>query len=102
MRSRITWLFLPVLLFALLLAGCVAPVSDGGASDGEAALPTVSVANKGFAEQFVLGEVYALLLEDAGFTVETSKLIGQRTKALYLVARKTNERQSPDGPGADA
>ena len=74
MRSRTTWLFLPVLLFALVMAGCVAPVSDGG--DGEAALPTVSVANKGFAEQFVLGEVYALLLEDAGFTVDRKGALG--------------------------
>jgi osmoprotectant transport system substrate-binding protein len=37
---------------------------------------TVSVASKGFAEQFILGEMYALLLEDAGFTVERKGALG--------------------------
>ena len=52
------------------------PVSDGGAGDGAATLPTISVASKGFAEQFVLGEMYALLLEDAGFTVDRKGALG--------------------------
>jgi hypothetical protein len=28
------------------------------------------------------------MIEDAGFNVETSKLIGQKTKALYVIGRK--------------
>jgi 2-polyprenyl-3-methyl-5-hydroxy-6-metoxy-1,4-benzoquinol methylase len=42
------------------------------------------------------------MMEDAEFVVETSKLIGQRTKALYAVGRKNIERQGRDKPGADA
>jgi len=41
------------------------------------------------------------MMENAGFIVETSKLIGQRTRALYAIGRKNSERQgrarqSPD------
>jgi ABC-2 type transport system ATP-binding protein len=42
------------------------------------------------------------MMEDAGFIVETSKLIGERTKALYAIGRKNSERQDRDRPGADA
>lgn len=54
-----------VLVAAVVLAGC--------ASEKPAA---ISVASKGFAEQFILGEMYALLLEDAGFTVDRKGALG--------------------------
>lgn len=49
---------LPSLLLAGLLAGCGSPTA------------TVKVGSKDFTESFLLAEMYALLLEDAGFTVE--------------------------------
>ena len=52
------------LFFATLLVSCTSEPA------------TVSVASKGFAEQFILGEMYALLLEDAGFTVERKGALG--------------------------
>ncbi len=33
-------------------------------------------------------EKLASLMEDAGFAIEKSKLIGNRTKALYLIGKK--------------
>jgi osmoprotectant transport system substrate-binding protein len=49
-----------VLLAAVLLSAC-----GGGASEKR-----VVVGSKDFAEQYILGEMYAQVLEDAGFTVE--------------------------------
>ncbi len=55
-----------VALVALLVVAC------GGTS----AKGTVSVASKDFAEQYILGEMYALLLEDAGFDVDRRGALG--------------------------
>jgi len=52
-----------------LLAAC------GGAGGGSAT-QTIRVASKDFTEQFILGNMYALLLEDAGFTVERKLNLG--------------------------
>lgn len=57
MRKPMMLLTLVVVLLAPLMAGC----------GGEKA---ITVGSKDFAEQYVLAEMYALLLEDAGFTVE--------------------------------
>ena len=38
--------------------------------------PTIRVASKDFTEQFIIGEMYALLLEDAGFKVERKLNLG--------------------------
>jgi hypothetical protein len=34
----------------------------------------------------------AVMMEDAGFTVETSKVIGTKTKALFFIARKDSDK----------
>ncbi|HLF26552.1 MAG TPA: glycine betaine ABC transporter substrate-binding protein [Anaerolineae bacterium] len=39
-------------------------------------MPTIRVGSKDFTEQFILGEMYALLLEDAGFQVERKLNLG--------------------------
>lgn len=63
-KSR--WIFLVTLVIAgLLLTAC-----GGGKSD------TITVASKDFTEQFIIGEMYALLLEDAGYTVERKMNLG--------------------------
>ncbi|MBP8002295.1 MAG: quaternary ammonium transporter, partial [Chloroflexi bacterium] len=54
------WLLMPLLLLLTL-----ALTSCGGGNKG-----TIVVASKDFTEQFIIGEMYALLLEDAGYTVE--------------------------------
>lgn len=54
------------LVVALLLAGC-----------GRTAAPvTLKVGSKDFTEEFILAEMYALLLEDAGFKVERKFNLG--------------------------
>jgi osmoprotectant transport system substrate-binding protein len=60
-----------LLLVVLTLVIAIAAVSCGGAESA-----TITVASKGFAEQFILGEMYALLLEDAGFTVDRKGALG--------------------------
>nr|MBP8001586.1 quaternary ammonium transporter [Chloroflexota bacterium] len=45
--------------------------SCGGGNKG-----TIVVASKDFTEQFIIGEMYALLLEDAGYTVERKINLG--------------------------
>lgn len=64
-------LFNKLMMIGLILVVIVAAVSCGGAEP-----TTISVASKGFAEQFILGEMYALLLEDAGFTVDRKGALG--------------------------
>jgi len=54
-------------LTALLIVSC------GGNGDSKG---TVSVASKDFAEQYILGEMYAQLLEDAGFEVDQRGALG--------------------------
>ncbi|MBK9051090.1 MAG: quaternary ammonium transporter [Chloroflexi bacterium] len=59
------------LLWPLLLMLTLALTSCGGGDKG-----TIVVASKDFTEQFIVGEMYALLLEDAGYTVERKINLG--------------------------
>lgn len=63
-KSRWVIMLVVVSLTALL-------VSCGGGSS-----ETITVASKDFTEQFILGEMYAFLLEDAGYTVERKMNLG--------------------------
>jgi osmoprotectant transport system substrate-binding protein len=62
--KKLIWFVVWGLLTAVL-------TSCGGGGD-----KTITVASKDFTEQFILGEMYALLLEDAGFTVERKLNLG--------------------------
>ena len=57
--------FVVFVLVALLLAGC-----------SRAAPVTLKVGSKDFTEEFILAEMYSLLLEDAGFKVERKFNLG--------------------------
>ncbi|MCA3748796.1 MAG: glycine/betaine ABC transporter substrate-binding protein [Rubrobacter sp.] len=70
-----------LLLAALLAAASVACGNVGesggsgpGAEGGEG--PTITVGSKNFTEQYILGNMYALALEDAGFNVERRLNLG--------------------------
>ncbi|HEX6383055.1 MAG TPA: glycine betaine ABC transporter substrate-binding protein, partial [Anaerolineae bacterium] len=63
-------LFIGVVLLSLVAVGC----GGNGGTGGER--PTVVVASKDFIEQFILGEMYALVLEEAGFNVERRLNLG--------------------------
>jgi len=58
-----------LLLILLTLAAC-------GGGNGATGGATISVGSKDFAEQFILGQMYALMLEDAGFNVERRMNLG--------------------------
>jgi osmoprotectant transport system substrate-binding protein len=60
-------------LILALLVGLMATAVLVGCGGGE---KTVTVASKDFTEQFILGEMYALMLEDAGYTVERKLNLG--------------------------
>ncbi|MCK4975559.1 MAG: hypothetical protein KAS36_01355, partial [Anaerolineales bacterium] len=64
MNKRLS-IILSLLVLALLVTAC-----GGGAAT------TVRVSSKNFTEQFILGEMYKLLLEDAGFEATYSSLGG--------------------------
>jgi osmoprotectant transport system substrate-binding protein len=61
-------------LSAVLVIACNTPSSQAPVSDGAAA--TIRVGSKDFTEQFILGEMYALVLENAGFSVERKLNLG--------------------------
>lgn len=66
---------LPVLLLAAVLvvaAACGSPAPQGS-GDGK---PTVTIGSKNFTEQLLIGEMYALLLEEEGFPVNRSLNLG--------------------------
>ncbi|MCG8365928.1 MAG: quaternary ammonium transporter [Pseudanabaenales cyanobacterium] len=67
------WFALPLLtlLVALTIMACA---SDGGPSDSAGA--AIKIGSKDFTEQLILGEMYALKLEDAGFQVERKLNLG--------------------------
>ncbi len=65
-NQTMKWLLMPLLLLLTL-----ALTSCGGGNKG-----TIVVASKDFTEQFIIGEMYALLLEDAGYTVERKINLG--------------------------
>jgi osmoprotectant transport system substrate-binding protein len=62
-RKRVLIISL-LLLFAFVVSSC------GGTSD------TIRIGSKEFTEQYILGNMYAQLLEDAGYTVEYQPLGG--------------------------
>lgn len=63
--KRLKWLSL-VLILVFLLTAC-APGGKG---------KTIRVGSKDFTEQFIIGEMYALVLEDAGYKVERKLNLG--------------------------
>jgi len=63
--NKLKWTSL-VLVFVFILTAC-APSAKGD---------VIRVGSKDFTEQFILGEMYALMLEDAGFKVERKLNLG--------------------------
>ncbi len=66
-----------ILLLTLALAAC-GGASTGTGSGDSAATPKgpITVASKGFTEQFILGQMYAQLLEANGFEVDEQLGLG--------------------------
>jgi osmoprotectant transport system substrate-binding protein len=64
-------------LLALFTAFMIVSCTGGGGGDTESAdATTIRVGSKDFTEQFIIGEMYALVLENAGFQVERKLNLG--------------------------
>jgi len=61
-------------------SGSQAPATSGAAADGESEIERgeISVGSTDFTEQQVIAEMYALVLEDAGYTVDRRYQLGSR------------------------
>lgn len=77
------WLLTVGVIFALTLAGCQGLTPAGAGTDTnstegstESSNAPVIVASKDFTEAFILGEMYALLLENGGYQVERKINLG--------------------------
>lgn len=70
-KNKIKIFAFSFLIGALLLAACAPTTTDQGESLG-----TIAVGSKDFTEQFIVAEMYAQILEDAGFTVERKLNLG--------------------------
>jgi len=68
-RSRVVGA--TMVAFALVVSACG---SGGDTTDG----PTITVGSTNFGEQLILGEIYASVLEDAGYDVERKFNLGTR------------------------
>ena len=66
MKRKNFWILISMLIMAAVL---VTACSGGGKT-------TITVGSKDFTEQYIIGEMYALVLEDAGFTVERKLSLG--------------------------
>jgi osmoprotectant transport system substrate-binding protein len=64
-------------LLALFTAFMIVSCTGGGGGNTESAdATTIRVGSKDFTEQFIIGEMYALVLENAGFQVERKLNLG--------------------------
>ncbi len=79
-RMYVGWIILVLLAVVLAACGGETTGEQTDATNGElpatAERPLIRVGSKDFPEQFILGEMYALILEDAGFTVERRLNLG--------------------------
>lgn len=75
-----------LLAFALVASACG---DDDGSGDVPADGPTITVGSTNFGEQLILGEIYAQVLESAGYPVERAFNLGAR--AVVNPALKSGE-----------
>ncbi len=70
MNNRYAKIILTAVLVLAMILSMTACGGSGTSSDNSGSDKTVIVGSKDFTENNVVAEIYALALEDAGFTVE--------------------------------
>ena len=75
-HARLRWLLALGTLLALVLSAC-----------GSAASAPIKVGSKDFTEEFIVGEMYALMLENEGFTVERKHNLGGTPVAQAAITK---------------
>lgn len=92
-----------LLAMALLAAACGSGEDDfdtgGGGDDGGGAKPNVTVGAVAFAENQIVAEMYAQVLEDAGFQVDRQTDLGSR-EILYPSVRSGEIDIAPEYLGS--
>lgn len=76
-NARLRWLLPLGMLLALVLSAC----------GGSAASAPIKVGSKDFTEEFIVGEMYALMLENEGFTVERKHNLGGTPVAQAAITK---------------
>lgn len=76
MKSLRRLLILPLLALLVAVTVIACTGGGGGESTNDAASAPIKVGSKDFTEQFILGEMYALALENAGLTVDRKLNLG--------------------------
>lgn len=76
MKSIRRLLILPLLALLVAVTVIACTGGGGGESTNEAASAPIKVGSKDFTEQFILGEMYALALENAGVQVDRKLNLG--------------------------
>lgn len=69
-------LLLSMLLLLAVLAGCSSNKASSDAVKSDGNKPTIKVGSKDFTESLILGELYSLALENAGYKVERKLNLG--------------------------
>jgi osmoprotectant transport system substrate-binding protein len=75
--ARLRWILPLGMLLALVLSAC----------GGSAASAPIKVGSKDFSEEFIVGEMYALMLENEGFTVERKHNLGGTPVAQAAITK---------------
>ncbi|WP_223066093.1 glycine betaine ABC transporter substrate-binding protein [Paenibacillus caui] len=76
MKRKSAWL-LSLLSLMLLVSACGGKNSDKGAASGDSgSKPAVTIGSKNFTESLILGEMYSLALENAGYKVNRKLNLG--------------------------
>jgi len=77
-----------ILAVALVLSACTAQGGAGtSAAPAAEAIGTIKLGSKDFTEEFIVAEMYAYLLEDAGFKVERKLNLGGTPVAQAAITR---------------
>lgn len=91
MNQKLKLIVSLLVLLSIVLAGCNSIPGTGGnqgAGGQQGSGATIRVASKDFTEQFILGEMYALMLENAGFKVERKLNLGGTPVAQQALINK--------------
>ena len=86
------------ILACLLVLACLPGLTACGGSPSASAGP-VKIATKPMTEQYILGEMLGLLIEDAGYEVELTKGIGGGTTPPWRRGSLTSTRNTPPAAG---
>ncbi|NJM40398.1 MAG: quaternary ammonium transporter [Anaerolineae bacterium] len=91
-------LFLAMALLALTSCGDEPALTPSSRANVNPGAPVIKIGSKNFVEQYILGEMYALLLENAGYDVERKFNLGD-TSATHAALERAEIDLYPEYTG---